>query len=190
MKTKNELIQEIVEIELEMFLTVPTQEKANCQNYPDSFRLHRKAQFNTWSEATLESYLNDLNRAKDNDVNLMTIKYARMDNLIPKEKHNPLIEKIIPIQYQWQKEMMEKYPRLMAGARPISQSDDSFYRISFETYLRGELETYSDETLELLYKDMINKVDKGMNMAEEVYTFLTREMGYGSIEEADRAQRR
>jgi hypothetical protein len=190
MKTKNELIQQIVEIELDMFLTVPTEEKSSCQYYPDSFRLHRRAQFNSWSELTLESYLKDLNRAKDEGINLMTIKYARMDNLVPARDPNPVIEKIIFLQYQWQKEIMGKYPNLMAGARPISQADDSQYRTSFETYLRGELETYSDDTLSLLYKDMIDKMDKGINMPEEVYSYLAKEMGYGSIEEADQAQKR
>ena len=190
MKTKKELIHQIIELELEMFLTVPTQEKSSCQYYPDSFRLHRRAQFNGWSEATLESYLNDLKRAKDEGINLMTVKYARMDKPSFTERSNPLIQKIVSMQYQWQQEMIEKYPNLMAGARPISRTEDTGGNTSFETYLRGELETYSDHTLSLLYKDMTDKQEKGINMSEEVYTYLAKELGYGSVEEADRAQKR
>jgi hypothetical protein len=186
---KIELIHRIIELELEMFLAVPTQEKSDCQNYPESFRLHRRAQFNGWSESTLESYLKDLEKAKAEGINLMTLKYARMNQGSPTEQHNPLIQKIVSMQCQWQQEMIEKYPNLMAGARPISSKEDMGGSTSFETYLRGELETYSDYTLSLLYKDITNKVEKGINMSEEVYSYLAKELGYGSAEEADRAQK-
>ena len=190
MTDKKEIIEHIVEIELQMFLSVPTEQKASCQDYPESFLLHRRAQFSAWSDDTLESYLADLNRATEAGQNLMTIKYARMDDLIPRENENPLIAKIISLQYRWQQEMIKKYPHLMAAGRPLSSEDDSLYRTSFETYLRGELETYSDKTLSLLYRDMTDKVADGINMSEAIYEFLAHEMGYTSLEEADQAQKR
>jgi hypothetical protein len=125
----------------------------------------------------------------------MTIKYARMDDLVPRENHNPLIEEIAAIQCRWQQELFEKYPALMAGARPLSSSSngapssDSAVHTSFETYLRGELETYSDNTLSLLYRDMTDLLNRGINGSERVYERLTRELGYKSIEDADRVQR-
>lgn len=184
------LIDRIVEIELEMFLSVPADGDYSCRRHPDSFRLHRKAQFSIWSQDTLQSYLNDLQRAAKEGLNLMTIKYARMDELIPRENNNPLIEEIAAIQYRWQREMFDQYPELMAGARPLSKDEDSAFRTSFETYLKGELETFSDATLSLLYRDMNSFVQSDVNGSERVYEFLVKELGYGSIEEAAQAQQK
>jgi hypothetical protein len=185
MENKNKLIEQILDLELEMFLTVSSRQRAACQEQPESFRLHRGAQFSVWSEMTLNSYLDDLKRAKLEGTNLMTIKYARMENLIPKQNKSPLIDKIVTIHYEWQQEMIKKYPNLMAGARPLSSVDDGTYQTSFETYLRGELETYSENTLSLLYDDMIQKQENGINMSEEVYINLVRELGYSSLKQVD-----
>jgi hypothetical protein len=187
MADKTQLIKKIIDLELEMFLSVPADGSYNCQEYPDSFKLHRRAQFSIWSDDTLESYRNDLIQAKENGINLMTVKYARMDNLIPRENFNPLIEEIVAIQYRWQIEIFKKYPNLMAGARPVSKSDDSAARTSFETYLSGELETYSDNTLSLLHRDMTDKVNENANGSEQVYDYLVKEMGYDSVQAAEAA---
>jgi hypothetical protein len=112
-----------------------------------------------------------------------------MEDLIPRENPNPRIEEIVTIQSRWQEEMVKKYPYLMAGARHLSESDGSADDTSFETYLRGELESYSDDTLKLLLKDMLGYLKMGVNGSERIYEHLVKEMGYNSIEEADRAQR-
>jgi hypothetical protein len=183
-----DIIEKILAKELEMFLSVPSVRKSSCQDYPESFKLHRKAQFSCWSRETLQSYLNDLEKAKEKGINLMTQKYARMDNLINKLNSNPLIDKIAEYQCAWQRSMIKKYPGIMSGGRPLSSDEDSAFMTSFETYLRGELETYSDATLELLNFDILDKNAKGISMAEELYTFLVKEMGYDSLDEAEQAQ--
>lgn len=188
MNDERSLIEQIVELELKMFLSVPADGRYSCQEHPDGFRLHRKAQFSIWSRDTLDSYLQDLRLAQDEGRNLMTMKYARIDDLIPRENLNPLIDEIAAIQYRWQQEMFEKYPTLMAGARPLSSSEDSPSGTSFETYLRGELETYSDNTLSLLYRDMTNLLKREINGSEEVYSNLVKQLGYDSIEDAERSQ--
>jgi hypothetical protein len=194
MPEKEILIDRILEIELDMFLSVRARRRSGCQDHPDSFRLHRKAQFSSWSPSTLSSYLGDLQKAKREGRNLMTYKYARMENLIPGGKRNPatarILEEIVSIQFAWQKEIAEVYPALMRGARPLSRAEDSASSTSFETYLRGELESYSDETLTLLHEDTRRKLDGGVNMSREVYTFLVKEMGYSSLDEAERSARR
>jgi hypothetical protein len=188
MADREKLIERIVESELRMFLSVPSYGEYSCQKYPDNFRLHREAQFSIWSDDTLESYLHDLQRAEKEGMNLMTIKYARMDDLIPRENSNPLIDRIADTQYRWQKEMFHTYPNFMAGARPLSEADDSSLKTSFETYLKGELETYSDNTLSLLYRDLRNIAEKGLNGSKLVYDYLVKELGYGSLEETEQAQ--
>lgn len=185
----NSILEKIIALELEMFLAVPADGSSVCQEDPDAFRLHRRAQFSIWSEGTLQSYLDDLYRAKKNAINLMTIKYARMDDLLPVENSNPKIAEIVTIQSRWQAEMVEKYPHLMAGARHLSETDGSMYGTSFEAYLRSELETYSDNTLKLLHQDMLAYLKIGVNGSEKIYEHLVKEMGYNSIEEADQAQK-
>jgi hypothetical protein len=181
------LVDEIIARELEMFLSVPSAWKSPCQEHPESFELHRRAQFSCWAKETLQSYLHDLEKARETGTNLMTQKYARMDNLIPELNSNPLIDTIVVCQCAWQRSMMEKYPGIMSGGRPLSRTEDSNAMTSFETYLRGELETYSDATLELLSRDIQAKHAQGVSMAEELYTCLVRDMGYDSLDEAELA---
>ena len=190
MAEREKLIQQIVDSELSMFLSVPADGEYSCRQHPDSFRLHRSVQFSIWSEDTLSSYLHDLERAEKNKRNLMTVKYARMDDLIPRENFNPLIDAIADIQYRWQIEMFEQYPNVMAGARPLSEKDDTPSKTSFVTYLKGELETYSDSTLALLHRDLEALVKEGMNGSRMVYERLVREMGYSSLDEVEEMRKR
>ena len=169
---KTDIIENILDFELKMFLSVKSRHKASCQEHPDSFRINRKAQFLSWSGKTLNCYLKDLQEADRKGVNLMTQKYARM-------------ESIIEIQYGWQNQMFDKYPNLMGGARSLSSTDDTSFGTSFETYMRGELETYSDETLASLHKDLLDKVQEGESMTEELYSYLVLASGYSSLEDVE-----
>ncbi|MCP4750012.1 MAG: DUF4125 family protein [Proteobacteria bacterium] len=182
---KNEVINKILEIELAMFLSVPVLEKANCQEHPDQFRSVRQAQFLTWSEQTLNSYLNDLKLSAIEGRNLMTQKYARIDNLVPEINNDPLIEKIVTVQTVWQREMLSKYPNLMRGARAIESSEDSASQTSFQTYLRSELETYSHDTLTSLHDDIANRQNGQKSITEELYERMVKDLGYESLEEAE-----
>jgi hypothetical protein len=152
MSEKENLIEKILQLELEMFLKVRSRYPVRCQENPDAFRFHRGAQFSVWSEETLRSYLDDLTKAKEQDHNLMTLKYARMENLIPDLKTNPVIDEIVQMEVGAQREMLSHYPNILSQGRPLE--DDSSGVTSFKTYLRGELETYSDRTLELLRRDI------------------------------------
>ena len=189
-KTKSQLIGDILEIELQMFLTVPVRQKASCQEQPDTFRIMRKVQFDTWSEKTLDSYLKDLQTAEEQGLNLMTLKYARMTDDIPRQNDDPLIEVIVSIEYAWQEGLMRKYPSLMGRARPLRSSEDTDDQTSFETYLRSELETYSHRTLTALHEDIERKQAAGENITKEVYDNIVRALGYESLEAADAAAKK
>jgi len=73
MSEKDKLIEEILELELNMFLNVRSRHPASCQENPDGFRFHRRTQFSMWSQETLQSYLDDLLKAKEQGQNLMTL---------------------------------------------------------------------------------------------------------------------
>lgn len=183
MPEKAELIECILELELDMFINVRARYPASCQQNPDTFRFHRRAQFSVWSMDTLQSYLDDLSTAKEKGQNLMTLKYARMENLIPPLKDNPIIDLIEQLQLADQKEMLKLYPNLMGKGRPLE--DDDLGATSFKTYLRGELETYSDRTLNLLGRDIQAAKDNGQNWSELLYTCIARNLGYESLRELD-----
>lgn len=189
METRNIIIEQILELELAMFLSVPTAHRYRCQEDPESFKLHRQAQFAAWSAPTLESYLIDLQRAKAAERNLLAIKYARMDNLLPRENFSPAIDTIVPLALQGQKAFITRHPYLMQGGRPLAKEQDAPGQTSFETYLRGELETYSDKTLDLLHGDMLALQESGSSLSEATYRHLAKQWGFDSLETLEQTLR-
>ncbi len=181
MADKRNLIESILDLELNMFLTVRSEVPASCQEDPEAFRLHRRAQFSIWSEETLRSYHSDLVDAEQQGRNLMTLKYARMENLIPPLSENPIIDAIVQMALEAQRGMLLRYPNILSRGRPLE--DDGSGSTSFTAYLRGELETYSDRTLELLHRDIRRSAERGENWAIQTYTSLFRELGYTSLDE-------
>ena len=171
-RDREELISEIVSIELRMFLAVEPMVPSACQEQPDTLKLMRMASHHVLSNETLESYLDDLQEAIEEDRNLMTMKYARIDNLIPCLNDNPIIDSIVEIEERWFEELAEQYPLTFKG-----RSD-----FSAVVYLRSELETYSNRTLELYFKDICKALDENINLTAERYAFLFRQIGYDSIE--------
>ncbi|MGL1930972.1 MAG: DUF4125 family protein [Desulfotalea sp.] len=196
MENKKALITEILAYEWQMFITVNdrndhnpvTDGRPSCKDFPDEFRLHRTSQFVAWSDRTLQSYLHDLQEAQRDGHNLMTYKYARMEDLIPSNNSSPLIEKISVAQLNWQQEFIEKYPKMMSRGRMLSGDKKGIDWASFKTYLCSELETYSENTLEYLSQDIITFKEQGKSMSEVVYEYLVGEKGYGSIDEAEKKQ--
>lgn len=186
METLRLLTTQILELELAMFLSVPTTHRYRCQEDPESFKLHRMAQFAAWSAPSLESYLMDLQRAKAADRNLLAIKYARMDNLLPCENFSPRIDTITELALTGQKQFIADFPFLMRGGRPLSKQADAPGLTSFETYLRGELETYSEKTLELLLSDMQALQRCGSNLSEATYRYLAGQWGFDSLENLEK----
>jgi hypothetical protein len=134
----------------------------------------RRMTHSVLSTETLESYLGDLQRANAEGRNLLTEKYARMDNRIPPLKSNRSIDDIVKLEARWMKELSQKYPRSFKGGSA-----------GFTVYLSSELETYSDETLKLYVSDVSGAEKEGRNLAEERYTWLSRQLGYDSIDDME-----
>jgi hypothetical protein len=172
-RSRQELTKSIIEIELDMFEHVRTNEPSLCKDRPETFKTMRRITHYSLSKETLESYLEDLQRAKAAGRNLLTEKYARMDNKIPPLKTNPTIKNIVKIEERWMKELSEKYPHAF--------KDES----GFKVYLSSELETYSDNTLGLYFGDVSRAEEEGRNLAEERYNMLFQQIGYGSIAEVE-----
>jgi hypothetical protein len=170
---KKAILERILATEVEMFLSVPTAEEPSCRRHLEEMKLHRTGQFAGWSQATCASYLQDLERAKASGKNLMTLKYARLDDLVPPLSTNPRIAWIRERFVDWQRQVIADYPAVMRGARELE---------GFADYLQAELETYSDRTLELLAGDVEACQRAGGNMSLEVYRLLAERSGYRSLE--------
>jgi hypothetical protein len=179
-KSHDELVQEIISIELRMFLTVQTAGPTTCQEQPETFKLMRRAGFHVLSTETLESYIQDLEEALDEDRNLVTLKYARIDELIPCLNDNPIIGKIVEIEERWLKELEKRYPLTFRNRADFAAG----------IYLRSELETYSDRTLELYLKDLTKALDEGRNLTAERYTYLFKQLGYNSIDDMEQGRKK
>lgn len=196
----NPIIEQIVEMEWEMFQNVRnTGGRAACQDDFETFDVMRKSQFLTWDLPLLESYWQDLQEGKAQGRNLVMEKYAyMMESTVPKEyeaiatglpkiseEKQAMVEQIVAIQVGWREEFAEKYPHLSGQARIIHTSEDTLYDISFETYLRGELKTYSMQTLVLYGRRIVAFVQEQKNMTEEIMRYTTAFYGYKTLEDAE-----
>ncbi|MFC1973899.1 DUF4125 family protein [Chloroflexota bacterium] len=167
---QEELVNNIIQIERVMFQQVQTSEPSICQERVETFKAMRKMTHSVLSTETLASYLNDLQKAGVKGRNLLRDKYARMQDLIPPLKTNPVIEKICEFETRWMMQLSVRYPgTFQAGS-------------NFRTYLSCELETYSDRTINLYFRDVLKADYKGRNLVEERYAELAKDLGYSSLD--------
>lgn len=172
--------------------------RASCQNNWPTFKVMRMSQYKTWDEEMLLQYLADFKINYSKGRNMIEEKYARMmastapdeyakfaDKLptISDEKR-AIMEEIIRLQVQWMEEFALEYPGLAENARLIHTSEDMPYDTSYETYLRGELGTYSDKMLELYGRYIVEHARRGTNVAREIMWNTVQFYGYKSFEEA------
>lgn len=200
-KTQN-LAEEITKLEWQQFqLTQNEGGRANCQEDWQTFHIMRMSQFLTWPLDLQESYKKDLERADSNGRNLITEKYARMmESTAPeifertiKPYIKPILEPrksdqehIILTQVKWADDFRNRYTHLGLAMRVLKTSEDTEENTSFETYLRGELSTYSAETF-AKYKAFIEDLTaKNLNLTQMIITNTVRMYGYDSLEAADK----
>jgi len=180
---KNNLVDTIVDLEWKAFDKVENQGgRATCQNDWETFSIMRRSQYATWNESMLNSFIADFRNANQRGWNLITEKYGRMmKSTSPQEyekikesfpvissEKEAIIEEIIKIQVKWMEEFSSKYPKSAGNARIIHTREDAIDNTSYETYLRGELSTYSDNTLELYGRFIVTLLQEGKNLAEMI----------------------
>ncbi len=83
-------------------------------------------------------------------------------------------------------EFAAEYPALADNARSIHTSEDNPFDTSYETYLRGELGTYSDKMLELYGRYIVDYARSQKNLAHDIMLNNVKMYGYSSLEEAER----
>ena len=82
-------------------------------------------------------------------------------------------------------EFAAKFPHLAGNARSIHTYEDTEYNTSYETYLRGELGTYGEETFVLYGRFIASLLQEGRNLAYETMNNTARMYGYESVEDAE-----
>ena len=196
-------VKAIVEMEWKLFDQVQNiGGRADCQDNRTTFFIMRSSQLMVWSTEMLDSYYDDLLTAHRSGRNLLTEKYAYMmertspeefagirDALPPRSPQKDAdIEEICKAHVIWQEELAAQYPRLTGNGRPIRRSADSKVCTSFETYLWGELATYSEKTIQL-YAAYVRRLQReGKNLCRMILENTVSQYGYASLEQAESRQ--
>ena len=197
---KEQLVKELVTLEWQNFDKVKNEGgRADCQDDWGTFSIMRTSQYLTWSEEMLESYIQDFKEAMSKNWNLITEKYGRMmESTAPErfeemkenfpylsEEKKVIIDEIVKIQVAWMEEFASEYPYMAGNSRVIHTYEDTIYSTSFETYLRGEMRTYSDKTLDLYGRFIVSYLQAGKNLTKEIMTNTALLYGYESLEKAE-----
>lgn len=195
-----ELVEQIVDLEWKQFDKVKNEGgRADCQDNYQTFSIMRKSQYLTWPEELLQSFYHDLYAAGQKGWNLIMEKYARMmkstnptqyrelekDLPVLSEKRIAIQEEIIKIQVSWMEAFAEEYPMMAGNARSIRSEEDNAYNTSYETYLRGEMSTYSEQTFILYSRFVVSLLKEERNLAKEIMEHTAKLYGYESLAVAE-----
>ena len=198
---KQNTVSKIIAREWEFFQSVHnTGGRASCQDNYEEFNIMRSSQWAIFSLPVLRSYLDDLILAGHRDRNPVMEKYAYMMKYSAPEEYEgikeflpaisepkrEIAEKIIKIYLEWEIEIMEKYPEITNKGRKLYSESDTPEYTSIETYLRGELLSYSEKTLQLYYDYIKNCKFENKNLAEKNLENIVKHKGYKSLEEAEK----
>jgi hypothetical protein len=168
---RDALVQEIIEQEwtfLQEGVKDGRLEQMQSQlAHPQAFKLARWMAHIIHSEATLQSYLKDIAHARQKGRNLLVDKYALLENALPRLTENPRVAAIAQAESAWLEAAAALYPHA------IKAVDAEL----FKQHLACELETLSDQTLELYYAEVLDARDKGRNLVEVRHSVLCRRMG-------------
>lgn len=163
MSYREKIIAEIIEWELAMFMATPNRGgPASCQERPATFKIMRQMAHSVHNDEFLDSYLQDLRNAEQEGRNFMIEKYARMDDLIPPLSTSPLIDEIVNAECSFMEEAARTNPHIALGHSGGK----------FPVYLRSELETLSERSLELYAKEIAEARLQKRNPVLERYNWL------------------
>lgn len=199
---REQRIFDIARMEWDMFQHVyNTGGRASCQDDPDTFFKMRMSQWMVYSDELLDSYYEDCKRAlTEEGRNFFFEKYTRMMETTYPEEYEKVkqylpdvspermakIEEIVQIHLKWDEWMLSHYPNIRKNGRVIHTSEDSRLEgSSMESYLRAELTTYSEHTLEILYRETMEAEEKGGNLLRDIIEAETKFYGYASLEDAE-----
>lgn len=199
---RDDVINEIVRLEFEAFDKVQNEGgRAECQNNWPFFYVMRKSQYLTWTDDMLLCIRDLWSENKAKGWNMITEKYGRMmESTAPEEyeriqesfphkseETKAIVNQIAVIQVSWMQDFAKEYPKLAANARDITSDADEIDNASYETYLKGELLTYSEELLKLYAQFVVDLYRSGKNLARMTIENTAKLQGYRSLDEAEKS---
>lgn len=200
-KPEDHLINEIIDMEWEMFDKVSNQGgRAACQDDAWTFYAMRYSQFSFFNMDMLKSYIQDLYRGIEERRNLVMEKYAYMmeftdgayfDKYLKKQLpvvsaiKEDLVDRIANILIRCEQQFDNRYPALAGRSRPVTGVDKD--NVSFHIYTIGELKTYSENTLSLYYKYLheIDTESEAENPSFKIHRATVEFYGYKSLDDAE-----
>ncbi|MBQ8147872.1 MAG: DUF4125 family protein [Lachnospiraceae bacterium] len=200
--TVEELAEQIAVLEFQAFDKVQNEGgRAGCQDDWHTFRIMRMSQYLTWNREMLIQYRLDFEGNLSEGWNLITEKYGRMmESTAPEEyakllpafpqvsdEKRRIVDEIVKLQVNWMEEFERKCPKLAKNARSIHTSEDTPWNTSYETYLRGELLTYSDNMLVMYGRFVAQLARENKNLAEMTMEHTVLLYGYAGLKEAEQA---
>lgn len=174
--------------------------RASCQDDFTTFQQMRLCQFLTWPLALQRAWSADLAAAERAGHNLLTEKYARMMASTEPERYAQEIaphlpdltpdriarqERVVARQVAWAADFHARHPRLAAAMRPLATAADTREETSLETYLRGEIGTYSDATFAAYEAMVAETTAAGGNLTELTMRYTVALSGYESLAAAE-----
>lgn len=194
------MVSQIVTLEWNAFDKVQGMEgRAVCQDDFETFQIMRSGQFRAWTVELCTSYRLDFLHALQENRNPISEKYGYMmvstdpkaykeiEPCLPpisKEK-KAFIERIVQTQLALLLQLQDRYPCFVHQGRSIHTSEDSVFNTSYETYLRGELCTYGNRTLELYYQLLLSRTEQGENLVKTYMENVATQYGYPDLETAE-----
>lgn len=187
----------IIELEWDMFQKVQNiGGRADCQDQRKTFAVMRMSQFESWDLDVVCSYLKDLQDARSQGRNLVMEKYAYMmeetdpayfeqiKSLLPpiSDTVRLLVEKIIVHYMLWVEEFAIQYPNIRKNGRPAEAASIDG-TTSLKNYLKCELYTYSQRTLELFIQSIVQYPE--LNRYWVSMEKMVHAHGYKNLEEAE-----
>ncbi len=198
--SERESVNELVMLEWQAFDKVINEGgRASCQDDFGTFSIMRRSQYDTWTDEMLDSFIDDFYNANERGWNLITEKYARMEESTAPEEYEKIkdslppvsdaqkaiVDQIVGIQVDWMEEFAANYPKAAGRARSIRASEDTKDNTSYETYLRGELLTYSERTLALYGQFIVKLAGNRQNLACMIMENTARAYGYDGLDDME-----
>jgi hypothetical protein len=159
----------------------------------------RRSQFEAWDKKLLASYMADLREAEKNGRNMLTEKYAyimeytnpeefarikdRLPGLFPEKK--ALVRRITDRDLEKYNGLTEMFPLITGRGRPEYASQETDGRVSIESYMLGELSSYSYRTLKIYEQYQEALFREGKSIPRLTLENTMKKYGFSSLEEAE-----
>jgi hypothetical protein len=116
------------------------------------------------------------------------MEYEEIKSSLPEtdEELEKIVCQIAAVQTSWMEDFSRKYPEMAKNARTVHSEEDTEYATSYETYLRGELLTYSPQLILMYGRFIASLAGEERNLTEMIMENTALLYGYKSLEDAEK----